>query len=116
MIMKNSNYEGLFIFSNEDALQKAIAENSDIKEEHEKMQRVSDLLDEVKFYYHAKKKKSPQKLRAVCAVALLLFSTLTFGFVANDSDLLDTLRYGSTLSAEDLGFPVDSYGFLMVDE
>jgi hypothetical protein len=24
--------------------------------------------------------------------------------------------YGNTLSAEDLGFPVDSYGLLMVDE
>ena len=31
-------------------------------------------------------------------------------------DLMDTLKYGDALSAEDLGFPVDSDGLLMVDE
>ena len=34
----------------------------------------------------------------------------------DDEDLYDTLKYGDTLSAEDLGFPVDSYGLLMVDD
>ena len=33
----------------------------------------------------------------------------------NYDDMLDTLRYGDTLSAEDLGFPVDSYGLIAVD-
>ena len=33
-----------------------------------------------------------------------------------DDDLLDTLKYGETLSAEDYGFPVDSDELLMVDE
>ena len=30
--------------------------------------------------------------------------------------MMDTLQYGETLSAEDLGFPVDSYGLIAVDE
>ena len=47
---------------------------------------------------------------------LLLFSTLTYGFVVTNDDLMDSLKYGESLSAEDLGFPVDSYGLLMVDE
>ena len=47
---------------------------------------------------------------------LLIFSSLTAGVVVNDEDMMDTLRYGETLSAEDLGFPVDSYGLLMVGE
>ena len=47
---------------------------------------------------------------------LLLFSTLTAGIVVSNDDILDSLKYGDTLSAEDLGFPVDSYGLLMVDE
>ncbi len=38
------------------------------------------------------------------------------GFALTNDDLLDTLKYGDTLSAEDLGFPVDSDGLLMVDE
>ena len=34
----------------------------------------------------------------------------------NDEEFADTLMYGDSLSAEDLGFPVDSYGLLMVDD
>ena len=37
------------------------------------------------------------------------------GVTTNDSDFVDALMYGDTLTAEDLGFPVDSYGLLMVD-
>ena len=80
------------------------------------MQKVSDLLGEVKFYYRNKTKRKLVKLRAVCAVMLILFSSLSFSFVVNNEDLMDTLKYGEVLSAEDLGFPVDSYGLLMVDD
>ena len=45
----------------------------------------------------------------------MLFGTF-FGIIANDDEYADLLMYGNTLSAEDLGFPVDSYGLLMVDE
>ena len=38
------------------------------------------------------------------------------GWALNDEDLLDTLKYGDILTAEELGFPVDSDGLLMVDE
>ena len=37
-------------------------------------------------------------------------------FINNDGDLADALMYGDTLTAEDLGFPVDSYGFIVVDD
>ena len=45
----------------------------------------------------------------------LIFSTVTITVMENYDDMLDTLRYGDTLSAEDLGFPVDSYGLIAVD-
>lgn len=112
---KCSKYEGLFIFSDEETLKEHVAQCEECRAEQEKMDKVSALIDEVKFHYYKKRKMMP-KLRAVCAVALLLFSTLTLGIAVNDEDLMDTIRYGETLSAEDLGFPVDSYGLLMVDE
>lgn len=115
MDKKCTKYEGLFVFSDEETLKKHIEECEDCRQEAEKMEKVSGLIDEVKFYYHAKKKKRP-KLRVACAMLLLLFSTLTYGFVATNDDLMDSLKYGDSLSAEDLGFPVDSYGLLMVDE
>ena len=40
---------------------------------------------------------------------------ITITVMENYDDMLDTLRYGDTLSAEDLGFPVDSYGLIAVD-
>jgi hypothetical protein len=79
------------------------------------MDKVSELISEVKFHYIAKKTRL-KKLRAICAVMLLLFFAGTFGIFYTDNDLKDALMYGDTLSAEDLGFPVDSYGLLMVDE
>lgn len=115
MDKKCTKYEGLFVFSNEEALNKHLDECSDCKLEHEKMQKVSDLLSEVKFYYRSKKRRA-MKLKAVCALMMFMFFSATIGVVSNDSDLADALIYGDTLSAEDLGFPVDSYGLLMVDD
>lgn len=112
---KCTKYEGLFVFSDDETLKKHIEECDECRKEAEKMEKVSDLIDEVKFYYHAKNKKRP-KFRVACAMLLLIFSTLTFIYVFSNDDLLDTLKYGDNLSAEDFGFPVDSYGLLMVDE
>ena len=115
MEKKCTKYEGLFVFSDETALKKHIEECEDCRIEHEKMQKVSDLLSEVKFYYKAKRKKV-MKLKAVCAAAMIMFFSATFGVVNTDGDLADTLMYGESLTAEDLGFPVDSYGLIMVDD
>ena len=55
-------------------------------------------------------------MRAVCALSLLLFSSVSLGLIATNDEIVDTLRYGDALSAEELGFPVDAYGLLMVDD
>lgn len=111
---KCSKYEGLFTFSDDDALQKHLEECDDCKAVQEKMDRVSELIREVKPYY-LKRKKRLQKFRAVAAVLFIVFFSSTFGVLYNNEDLADSLMYGETLTAEDLGFPVDSYGLLMVD-
>ena len=114
---KCTKYESLFVFSDEETLQKHIEECEDCKSEDKLMKAVSSLLDEVKFYYRAERKKKINRLRAACAIVFLLFSSFSIGgMVLTNDDILDTLKYGDTLSAEDLGFPVDSYGLLMVDE
>ena len=111
---KCSKYEGLFIFSDEMALEQHLAECEECRLEHEKMQKVSELISEVKPYY-TKKKNALRKLRAVAAVLVVVFFSATFGVIYSNDDLADSLMYGQSLSAEDLGFPVDSYGLLMVD-
>ena len=114
---KCSKYEELFISASEEEFRKHLDECEDCRAEHEAQQKVSSMLDEVKMYYYAKRKKRVAGLRAACAVMFMVFSLASVtGWVVNDDDIMDTLKYGDTLSAEDLGFPVDSDGFLMVDE
>ena len=116
MDKKCLKYEGLFTFSDETALNAHISECEDCKKENENMQKVSDLLSEVKMYYYTKRKLKRAKLRALCAVMVFaLFTSLSLGLVLTNEDLTDTIKYGQTLTAEDFGFPVDSYGLLMVD-
>jgi len=112
---KCSKYEGLFIFSDEEALNKHIAECEECACEHNKMQKVSGLIGEVKFYYRAKNRRL-KRLRAICAIMFLIFFSAFFCVISSDGDLADALMYGDTLSAEEYGFPVDSYGLLMVGE
>ena len=114
---KCSKYEELFTSGSNEELEKHVLECEECKIEHEMQQKVSSLLDEVKMYYYSKRKKRNANLRAACAIMFLAFSLVSMtGWVLNDDDLMDTLKYGETLSAEDLGFPVDSDGLLMVDE
>lgn len=115
---KCSKYEELFVSSSsQEELEKHVLECEECKAEYESQQKVSSLLDEVKMYYYAKRKKRIARLRAACAIMFMVFSLASVGgFALTNDDLMDTLKYGDTLSAEDLGFPVDSYGLLMVDE
>ena len=112
---KCSKYEGLFVFSDKETFEKHLENCEDCKLEHEKMQKVSKLLDEVKFHYRLKAKRA-LKIKAVGLALCLIFFSTSLGFVTQDDDLMDALMYGQSLSAEDLGFPVDSYGLLMVDD
>ena len=112
---KCSKYEGLFVFSDEATLEEHLKECPDCRAEHEKMQKVSNLIGEVKFHYKLRAKKI-RKIKAGCLALCLICMSTSFGIVTNDTDFVDALMYGQTLSAEDLGFPVDSYGLLMVDD
>lgn len=112
---KCSKYEGLFVFSDKETFEKHLEDCPDCRAEHEKMQKVSELIGETKFYYRSKSNRQ-RKLKAICALAIFMFFSGTFGVINNDGDFADALMYGDTLTAEDFGFPVDSYGLLMVDD
>ena len=114
MDKKCSQYEGLFIFSDEAKLEEHLQKCEDCRQEHEKMQKISDLIQEVKPYFLEKRSRL-RKIRAVAAVLFIMFFSATFGVIYTNEDLSESLMYGETLTAEDLGFPVDAYGLLMVD-
>ena len=78
------------------------------------MEKVSELIKEVKPFYK-KKKTEFNNLKVACILFALVIGGASIGVVGTNQDLMDYIQYGETLSAEDLGFPVDSYGFLLVE-
>ena len=111
---KCTKYEALYTFGNDEMLKEHIAGCEDCKKEHEQQIRISELLAEVKPYYLAKR-KNMAKLKAACAIFAILLSGTTLGVINLNTDISDTIKYGNSLSAEDLGFPVDAYGLIMVE-
>lgn len=111
---KCTKYESLFTFRSEEELMEHIKNCEDCRLEHEKMQKVSDLLQEVRPYFK-EKRRNLAKLKVACALFMLMVSGTTLGIINFNHDVSDTLKYGSVLSAEDLGFPVDSYGLIYIE-
>ena len=48
---KCSKYEGLFVFSDDETFRNHIAECEECRREYETMEKVSDLISEVRFHY-----------------------------------------------------------------
>lgn len=112
---KCKKFESLFIFSDEASFEKHVIECEDCKQEKEKFDKISSLIQEAKPLYFRESKRKIH-LKTACAVFLLVLSGSIFTMFNLDGSMYDTIRYGQTLSAEDYGFPVDSYGLIMVDE
>ena len=111
---KCSKYEALFTFLNEDEFKKHLDVCEDCRKEQVKMDRVSELIREVKSEY-IERRKNFARLKIACAAFAVLLSGTVLGVINFNTDISDTIRYGQTLSVEDYGFPVDSYGLIMVD-
>ena len=111
---KCTKYESLFTFRSEEELQKHLQECEDCRLEHEKMQKVSDLIKEVKPFFR-EKRRNLAKIKVACALFMLMVSGTTLGVINLNTDVSDTLKYGTALSSEDLGLPVDSYGLIYIE-
>lgn len=114
---KCTKYEELFISDDENALMEHIKTCPDCKTEYENMQKVSGLIKEVSFVYR-RKKQTRTKILATAAtffVAFLAFFAIQF---SNPTSYVnETIAYisDSDYTYEQMGLPVDDYGFIMVD-
>ena len=114
MTNKCTKYEALFTFADEKTFQEHLETCKDWQDKKKKMNAVSELIKEVRPHY-LKRKKDMAKLKIACAVFAMCLSATTLGVINLNTDISDTIKYGTTLTAEDLGFPVDAYGFVMVE-
>lgn len=115
MTDKCKKYEAIFVFQDEESLEKHMETCEDCRNEHALMQKVSDLLQEAKPLYF-ERKTNYNVLKTACAIFLLLICGTTFGMYSQNPFIIDEIVYGEPTSLEELGFPVDSYGLLMVDD
>ena len=111
---KCTKYEALYTFGNDETLKAHLETCEDCKKEQEKLDKISELLKEVKPYYISRR-KNMAKVKIACAMLSIVLSGTALGIVNFNTDVSDTIKYGNALSAEDLGFPVDSYGLIMVE-
>ncbi len=111
---KCQKYEGLFIFSDEATLKAHLEECPDCRAEHEKMLKISELLQEVRPHFVARRKRSA-RMKVACAISFIFLSGTVLGLANFNPDISETIRFGGVLEAEDYGFPVDDYGFLLVE-
>ena len=111
---KCNKYEQIINFGTDEELIEHISQCKICRQEHEKMLAVSNLIQEIKPYF-LKKKQESKHLKIACIMALSLFAGVTFNFFDNNYKIMNTLSYNDGITLEDMGFPTDDYGFIMVD-
>ena len=105
----------MFTFGTEEDFQNHLAECEDCRREHERMQRVSELIAEVKPQFTQRKDKY-RHFKVACVFFMVMLGGVSFENFDRQYGIVETVIYGEQLTPEDLGFPTDSYGLIMVDE
>ena len=120
MNKKCSKYEGLYTFGNSKELNEHIKNCLDCQAEQEKMNKISELLQEVKPYYIQMHKTYYNRLKIAFVLGFGLFVGVLLGhfsqgLIPNSNTY--TLSSDSTTSSSfnEYGIPVDSYGLITVN-
>lgn len=116
MDKKCEKYEALFTFGTDEEFQKHLAECEDCRQEHERMQRVSDLIAEVKPQFKAVRKDKYRRMKIACVFFMIMVTGVSLETADMQYGIVDQIMYGERITPEKLGLPTDSYGLLMVDD
>lgn len=125
MTKKCDKYESLFIFADEETLNKHLQECEDCRREHEKMHKVSALVKEAG---PELKRRAAffNSLKVACVLFLFITGGVFFQTFApmqlNNTNTTMTASISSDMSFDyedsiiaDMGLPTDDYGLLMLD-
>lgn len=125
MTKKCDKYESLFIFADEETLNKHLQECEDCRREHEKMHKVSALVKEAE---PELKRRAAffNFLKVACVLFLFITGGVFFQTFApmqlNNTNATMTASISSDMSFDyedsiiaDMGLPTDDYGLLMLD-
>lgn len=109
-----NGYEAMYTFLNDEDFERHLKECPQCAKEHEKMQKVSDLIQEAKTYIK-QKRKNTRVLVSAAAFFVAVFATLSVPLCMVGIDAYDNLVAQNTMDVQELGLPVDEYGFLYIE-
>ena len=109
-----NGYEAMFTFLNDEDFQKHLEVCKECANEHAKMQRISELIQDAKPYIKEKQQKK-RILKTAAAFFVIAFATLSFPAYMAGVNVYDNLVAQNSMTAQELGLPVDEYGFLYVE-
>ena len=113
---KCTKFEGMFVFSSNEDFKAHLEECEECREKQKELDKISNLIQKARPFYFKEKRKKQTHFKIACSLLLFVMAGSVFSVLNYDNALVDTMKYGQTLSAEDFGFPVDSYGLILVDE
>lgn len=114
---KCNGYESMYTFLSEKDFQKHLEICEECRTEHEKMQKVSSLIQEAKPYIKRQKKQA-KMIRAACAVFVVLFASLSLPIFTLGTNVYNDViaqNQADAMTVEEMGLPVDEYGFLYIN-
>ena len=114
---KRNKDEAYVNFKDDKEFLEHVANCPECTKEHEKMQKVSSFINELRpyFFEHTKRKnKVHYALKSACLTLALMFFAIGGSALNYQYDIVNSIVYHN-LSAEDLGFPTDEYGLIMVE-
>jgi len=116
---KNCNkYEALFIFKNEKELFEHIETCPTCKYVHEKMKKISELIQEVRPYYIKRRASSKNFLKIACTLFIGIFTGLMIGYFVQYTTTVNyySAESSSTIqTTNEYGIPIDNYGLITVN-
>lgn len=112
---KNCNgYEAMFTFLNEEDFKAHLEVCEECKKEHERMQKVSALIQEAKPYIK-NKHRTARILVIAASFFLAVFATLGVPLCMVGVDVYDNMVSQNNMDIQDMGLPVDEYGLLYIE-
>ena len=111
---KCNKYEGMFVFSDEQSFNEHIASCNDCQKEHQKYERVSQLIKEVAPVYLKREKQKKISAIKKLACCFVLFVGLTGGYTGYYMYDINSFQVETADESyiNEMGLPIDEYGFL----
>ena len=110
---KCNGYESMYTFLSEEDFFKHLETCESCRQEHEKMQKVSELIQEAKPFIKSQKRKV-SRLKAACVACAVLFTGFSYPIYTASTNMYMAYNQENILTAEEMDLPVDEYGFLYI--